>query len=243
MWLIDWLLGQNVEMPARARWDDMAAARRSLKPLVEKLAAEEAKKHGGGVMFSRSDISIGSRSPTIPPKKPNGAGTGNAPTDKGDTTRYSIGSGIPHAVLPESIFDSAEGAGAAKAIAGRIAAEPREAPGETFSKALLALVVSKYDGAAPMAYKRAGISRQSYSRIISSHYARVDKLTAMRLCIGLQLTYDESVSLLKDAGYAFSESIPMDSIFAYCIRHRILNILDVNRIITDCGQKPFDIVF
>lgn len=94
-----------------------------------------------------------------------------------------------------------------------------------------------------MAYKRAGISHQSYSRIISSAHSGIDKITAMRLCIGLQLTWGESVALLKAAGYAFSESIPMDCIFSHCIQNGIWNIFDVSRIVEKCRQKTFDIVF
>ena len=108
---------------------------------------------------------------------------------------------------------------------------------------LLEHVVAKCDGSAPMAYKRAGISRQVYSRIISTMFAKVDKLTVMRLCIGLQLTENESNEFLKAAGYAFSDTMPVDLVFSYCIRHGVFNIFDVNRLLEETGQKPFDIVF
>ena len=113
---------------------------------------------------------------------------------------------------------------------------------KTFSEVLVALVSSKCGGIAPTAYKRAGISRQAYSRIISSPNAGVDKLTSMRLCVGLQLNWEESVELLRRAGYAFSDTLPADIVFAYCIQHGIYDILVINDILAESGQKPFDIV-
>ena len=151
--------------------------------------------------------------------------------ESGDGRRWSI------TAMPGRIFDDDESAAVSAQIAAKAAGK------KTFSEELLSLVRIKCDGNAPMAYKRAGISRQSYSRIISSTYSGIDKLTAMRLCIGLQLTWDESVALLKAGGYAFSEAIPMDCIFSHCIQNGIWNIFDVNRLLDEMGQKTFDIVF
>jgi hypothetical protein len=72
---------------------------------------------------------------------------------------------------------------------------------------------------------------------------RGGKITAMRLCIGLQLTFDESTDFLKTEGYAFSDSLPLDAIFTYCNKNRFWNIFDVNRLIASSGQQPLDIVF
>ena len=62
----------------------------------------------------------------------------------------------------------------------------------SFSARLLIYVKEKCDGCAPMAYKRAGVSRQVYSRVVSSNDAMVDKRTAMLFCIGLQLSIEFS---------------------------------------------------
>jgi hypothetical protein len=105
----------------------------------------------------------------------------------------------------------------------------------SFSARLLTYVKEKCDGCAPMAYKRAGVSRQVYSRIVSSNDAKVDKRTTMLFCIGLQLSIDEAEILMKSAGYAFSDTIPEDMVFRYCIQNKIWNLDDVNEILIRCG--------
>ena len=84
----------------------------------------------------------------------------------------------------------------------------------SFSARLLAYVNEKCAGSAPMAYKRAGVSRQVYSRIVASNDAKVDKRTTMLFCIGLQLSIDEAELLMKSAGYAFTPITLMIFCFA-----------------------------
>lgn len=105
----------------------------------------------------------------------------------------------------------------------------------SFSAQLLTFVRTKCDGRGVVAYKRSGIRRNVYSRIVSSDDACVTKRTAMQFCIGLQLGREEADKLLKSAGYAFSESIPDDIAFAHFIDHSIWNLEDVNEILSKCG--------
>lgn len=105
----------------------------------------------------------------------------------------------------------------------------------SFSARLLTYVKEKCDGCAPMAYKRAGVSRQVYSRIVANNDAKVDKRTTMLFCIGLQLSIDEAELLMKSAGYAFSDTIPEDMVFRYCILNKIWNLDDINEILMSCG--------
>ena len=107
----------------------------------------------------------------------------------------------------------------------------------SFPARLLIYVREKCNGVAPMAYKRAGISRQIYSRIVSDDGATVDKRTAMRFCVGLQLEMSEAELLMKAAGYAFSATLPEDEVFAYCIKNKIWNIEDINDIMVRSGLK------
>lgn len=107
----------------------------------------------------------------------------------------------------------------------------------SFSARLLTYVNEKCDGSAPMAYKRAGVSRQVYSRIVASNDAKVDKRTTMLFCIGLQLSIDEAELLMKSAGYAFSDTIPEDMVFRYCIQNKIWNLDDVKEILIRCGLE------
>ena len=105
----------------------------------------------------------------------------------------------------------------------------------SFSARLLTYVNEKCAGVAPTAYKRAGVSRQIYSRIVSKDNSMVDKRTAMLFCIGLQLSMDEARLLMKSAGYAFSGTIPEDVVFSYCIEKQIWNLYDVNDVFKRCG--------
>jgi len=111
----------------------------------------------------------------------------------------------------------------------------------SFAAQLLTLVKTKYDGCAAMVYKRAGIRRQIYSRIVSNDGSCVGKRTALQFCIGLQLSRAEADDLLGRAGYALSRTIPSDCAFAYCIEHRIWNLEDVNAILAKCGQKLIEV--
>lgn len=107
----------------------------------------------------------------------------------------------------------------------------------SFPARLLIYVREKCNGVAPLAYKRAGISRQIYSRIVSDEESTVDKRTAMRFCIGLQLEMNEAELLMKAAGFAFSATLPEDEVFAYCINNKIWNIEDINDIMVRSGLK------
>ena len=109
------------------------------------------------------------------------------------------------------------------------------APVLSFSARLLTYVNEKCAGIAPTAYKRAGVSRQIYSRIVSKDNSTVDKRTAMLFCIGLQLSMDEARLLMESAGYAFSGTIPEDVVFSYCIEKQIWNLYDVNDVFKKCG--------
>ena len=107
----------------------------------------------------------------------------------------------------------------------------------SFPARLLTYVRDKCNGVAPMAYKRAGISRQIYSRIVSNEGSTVDKRTAMRFCIGLQLEREEAELLMEAAGFAFSATLPEDEVFAYCINNKIWNLADINDIMVRSGLK------
>jgi len=111
----------------------------------------------------------------------------------------------------------------------------------SFSARLLKLVKERCGGKAPMAYKRAGIDRKLYSKIVSDDRSQVSKQTALQLAIGLQLDRQTADEFLKTAGYSFSPTIPIDCVFAYCIGHGIWNILDVNDILVRAGLPSLNL--
>lgn len=106
-----------------------------------------------------------------------------------------------------------------------------KAPVLSFSARLLTYVNEKCDGKGVLAYRRAGVKKQIYSRIISSDMAGAKKQTVMQFCIGLKLSVVEAERLMKSAGYAFSGSIPLDRAFTYCLENEIYNIRDVEAIL------------
>lgn len=238
--LLCWIRGLFVKLPPTA---DHAAIRTAEECLTAKIAAiKAAEEEKRRIAAEKLRIEAERRRKEEERRRREAA---DNPHVAESGPRYSIesresggGSRWSITAMPGRLFDDDD---ESASVSAQISA--KAAGKKTFSEELLSLVRVKCDGNAPMAYKRAGISRQSYSRIISSTYSGIDKLTAMRLCIGLQLTWDESVALLKAAGYAFSEAIPMDCIFLHCIQNGIWNIFDVNRIVEKCRQRTFDIVF
>lgn len=117
------------------------------------------------------------------------------------------------------------------------------APVLSFSALLVSYVQRRWHGRAPLVYRRAGIDRKLYSKIVSDNASSVSKQTALQLVIGLQLSRTEADEFLCAAGYALSPTIPLDCAFAYCIEHRIWNILDVNRIVTGAGGSDLGVRF
>jgi hypothetical protein len=220
MWLKDWIDGLSVDLPPRADAESISAAETALLEIVGKIVPPKPVQDNGA-RFRRSSRTTEYEYPEVRFSR------GDYVAESGDNS-----------YLPKARFTTDDTV--PKAISKQIAAKPKCE--KSFAQELVAFVRTKCNGIAPMAYKRAGVSRQAYSRIISSTYSRVDKTTAMRLCIGLQLNFDESTVFLKAAGYAFSDSLPLDAIFAYCIKNRFWNIFDVNRLIASSGQQPLDVV-
>lgn len=102
-----------------------------------------------------------------------------------------------------------------------------------FGIMLARMVKDRCENKASLCYRRAGVSKQTYSRIISQPHSGVNKTIAMRLCIGLRLPIEEAKRLLAAAGYTFSEAIYEDRIFSYCLQNAFYNILDVEQMIAE----------
>lgn len=112
---------------------------------------------------------------------------------------------------------------------------------ENFGRRVQRLVAERCDGNPAVCYKRAGISRQVYSHLISKSPGKVSKETALRIALGLQLSYAEAVDLLASAGFAFSDSRELDVVFAYCLKHEIYSLFDVNELLVAIGFPPLKI--
>lgn len=77
-------------------------------------------------------------------------------------------------------------------------------------------------------YKRAGMSRQLFSKIRSSQEYRPAKKTVLALAVALELSLDETQGLLERAGFALSHSSKADVIVEYFIVNGIYDIMAVN---------------
>lgn len=84
-------------------------------------------------------------------------------------------------------------------------------------------------------YKKAGITKQVFSKIVSSPNMIPKKDTIICLIIGLELPLYEGKELLKSAGYALSKSIMLDSIVMKYIVKRIYNYDLINSELNEYG--------
>lgn len=77
-------------------------------------------------------------------------------------------------------------------------------------------------------YKRAFISKQTFSKIRKDRLYHPDKDTAIKICLGLKLSLNEAISLLEKAGYTLSFSIKRDLVFRYFLLNKEYDVLILN---------------
>ncbi len=77
-------------------------------------------------------------------------------------------------------------------------------------------------------YKNSLINRKLFSALNVNDDYIPSRETAIMYCIALQLNYDESVSLLKSAGYTFLEYSNFDRVIKYFLDKKIYNIDKIN---------------
>ncbi len=88
-------------------------------------------------------------------------------------------------------------------------------------------------------YKRAIITKQTFSKIKKNVNYHPDKSTAMRLCVGLELNLDETKDLLLRAGYALSPCDKRDVIFSYFIEKEIYDMIEIDIALEEYGLPCF----
>ena len=143
-------------------------------------------------------------------------------------TKYSVGTAKPGA---ERIFGKA-GRALQEALGSLI--EKRE---ETFSERLLKHIDEKGFSDADV-YKKAGISRQAFSRIRSNADYHPKLETVLAFAIVLQLDQAETDDLLKRAGYWLSQSEPFGIILHYFIAHEIYDLTVIDEALLAFHQQP-----
>ncbi len=108
--------------------------------------------------------------------------------------------------------------------------------GESFTTRLLRLIDARGLKDSTV-YKQSNISRQHFSKIQCNRDYNPKKKTVLAFAVGLHLSEDETIDLLKSAGYAFSDGSKRDWIVRYCLEHKIYNINQVNTLLFEYDQE------
>ena len=86
-------------------------------------------------------------------------------------------------------------------------------------------------------YKRAGLSKQHFSKIRNNPDYKPTKPTAIALALALELDLDQTRDLIGRAGYALTTSSKFDVIIMYFIEQRNYNIVQINLTLYEFDQS------
>ncbi|MCR5144147.1 MAG: macro domain-containing protein [Lachnospiraceae bacterium] len=86
-------------------------------------------------------------------------------------------------------------------------------------------------------YANACMTKQYFSKILNGQ-VNPSKERVLALAIGLHLNLDETVDLLKIAGYALSPISQTDKVVEYFIVKKIYNVIKIDMVLFDFGLEP-----
>lgn len=90
-------------------------------------------------------------------------------------------------------------------------------------------------------YTKANMDRRLFSKIRSNVHYQPTKRTAVALAIGLELSLEETRSLLSKAGFALSHANEFDIIIEYFIIHGKYNIHEINQALFAFDQQTLGV--
>lgn len=160
-----------------------------------------------------------------------------APADKEEhhatVAKYSLSAGAIEAPAPKAEAPRAEySAPAPKPVSVQELLRQLDAG---FSETVLKIAEEKNYKASAV-YKRANLSKQNWYKMKSTPNYNPDKKTAIAYAIGLQLSLEETASLLERAGFVLSNSLEGDVIVRYFIEQGNYDIFKINEVLYDHDQ-------
>lgn len=80
----------------------------------------------------------------------------------------------------------------------------------------------------PQVYGSCNMGRDTFWRIRNKKNASINKKTAVQLCFGLKLSYDDSVILIDAAGFSFAPGEEFDNVITTYLKNKDYDVYDVN---------------
>ena len=107
---------------------------------------------------------------------------------------------------------------------------------ESFSEMLLRLIDEK-GLKDPEVYKKANVTKQTFSKIRNNSQYNPTKQTALAFAIALKLNLDEAKDLLLKSGYALSKSSRFDVIVSFFLESENYDIYEINAVLFNFNEK------